>query len=79
MCKQAILTGVEAMYVCLCMGVTDSQIQDAVREGATTVRRLRKQLGCTGQCGKCKQQVRELRDEVLIEQRSLLVPALAPA
>lgn len=64
--------------MCLCIGVTDSQIQDAVREGATTVRRLRKQLGCTGQCGKCKQQVRELRDEVLIEQRSLLVPSLAP-
>ena len=66
------------MYVCLCMGVTDSQIQDAVREGATTVRGLRKKLGCTGQCGKCKQQVRELRDEVLIEQRMLFTPALAP-
>ena len=66
------------MYVCLCMGVTDSQIQDAVREGATTVRGLRKKLGCTGQCGKCKQQVRELRDEVLIEQRMLFTSALAP-
>ena len=66
------------MYVCLCMGVTDSQIRDAVREWATTVRGLRKKLGCTGQCGKCKQQVRELRDEVLIEQRMLFTPALAP-
>ena len=77
MIKHRNSTGVDAMYVCLCTGVTDNQIRDAVREGSTTVRRLRKQLGCTGQCGKCKQQVRELRDEVLIEQRSLLVPALA--
>ena len=53
------------MYVCLCMGVTDSQIREAVLDGTRTVRGLRKQLGCTGQCGKCKRQVRELRNEVL--------------
>jgi bacterioferritin-associated ferredoxin len=67
------------MYVCLCKGVTDSQIRSAVRDGARTVRGLRKQLGCTGQCGKCKQQVRELRDEVLIEHGLMLSPALSPA
>ena len=67
------------MYVCLCKGVTDSQIRSAVREGARTVQGLRKQLGCTGQCGKCKQQVRELRDEVLIEQGLILSPVLSPA
>ena len=65
--------------MCLCMGVTDSQIRDAVREGTTTVRGLRKQLGCTGQCGKCKQQVRELRDEALIERRVVPGLVLAPA
>ena len=65
------------MYVCLCRRVTDSQIREAVREGATTVRGLRKRLGCTGQCGKCKQQVRELRDQVLIDRRPVLVPVLA--
>jgi bacterioferritin-associated ferredoxin len=67
------------MYVCLCKGVTDSQIRSAVREGARTVRGLRKQLGCTGQCGKCKQQVRELRDEVLFEQGMMLAPVPSPA
>jgi bacterioferritin-associated ferredoxin len=35
------------MYVCLCKGVTDSQIRSAVREGARTVRGLRKQLCCS--------------------------------
>jgi bacterioferritin-associated ferredoxin len=56
------------MYICICKAVTDREIRCAVAEGARTVRALRKQLGCTGQCGKCKPQVCEIRDEVLAEQ-----------
>ena len=67
------------MYVCLCRGVTDTQIRAAVCEGTITVRGLRKQLGCTAQCGKCKPQVRELRDAVLVEQSLVLAPSLAPS
>jgi bacterioferritin-associated ferredoxin len=53
------------MYVCICRSVTDREIRTAVEAGTRTVRGLREQLGCTGQCGKCKQQVREIRDEVV--------------
>ena len=56
------------MYVCICKGVTDREIRSAVADGVHTVRGLRKELGCTGQCGKCKSQVREIRDEVLAGQ-----------
>jgi bacterioferritin-associated ferredoxin len=35
---------------------------------------LREQLGCTGQCGKCKQQVREIRDEVLVSFHGVMTP-----
>ena len=65
------------MYVCLCKGITDREIRCAVEEGARTVRALRKQLGCTGQCGKCKLQVREIRDEVLAEQVDTGLPVFS--
>lgn len=59
------------MYVCICKAVTDHQIRSAVQEGTRTIRGLRKELGCSTQCGKCKSQVREVRDETLIEQYGL--------
>ncbi len=62
------------MYVCICKGVTDSAIREAVQEGTTTISGLREQLGCTGQCGKCRQQVRELRDEVLVSFHAVMTP-----
>ncbi len=65
------------MYVCICKAVTESEIRCAVEDGACTVRALRKQLGCTGQCGKCKSQVREIKDAVLAEQIEVGLPVLA--
>lgn len=53
------------MYVCVCKGITDHQIKDAVYEGATSVGRLRKALGVATQCGKCTCLTREIIDETL--------------
>lgn len=50
------------MYVCLCRGVTDSQIQSAIENGAQTLSQLRKNLGVAGQCGKCACSAQELLD-----------------
>lgn len=41
------------MYVCICHGVTDSQIEDAVDNGATTMKSLTKELKVGSQCGQC--------------------------
>jgi len=41
------------MYVCVCKGITEKQIQDAVEEGTTSLRGLRLQLGVASQCGRC--------------------------
>lgn len=41
------------MYVCLCKGITDSQLRDAVAEGSTTFKEVKQQLGVGVQCGKC--------------------------
>ncbi len=48
------------MYVCVCKGITDSQIREAVDAGAESVRAVRDQLGASSQCGRCVSQVREI-------------------
>jgi bacterioferritin-associated ferredoxin len=48
------------MYVCLCRGVTDSQIRQAVAEGATTLREVNTLLGTASQCGKCGMTTRDI-------------------
>ena len=53
------------MYICICKAVTDSDIRGAVKDGTTSMRGLRDRLGCSGQCGKCARQVRQLRDQTL--------------
>ncbi|PKO60045.1 MAG: bacterioferritin [Betaproteobacteria bacterium HGW-Betaproteobacteria-19] len=41
------------MYVCVCKAVTERHIGDAVRNGSSTLRHLRKELGVTEECGRC--------------------------
>ena len=41
------------MYVCLCKGITDTQIRAAVEDGASSLRDVRNTLGVASQCGKC--------------------------
>ncbi|MBI3526491.1 MAG: bacterioferritin-associated ferredoxin [Betaproteobacteria bacterium] len=48
------------MYVCLCNGITEGQIREAVGDGARSLRELRQCLGvasCCGKCADCAQQV----------------------
>lgn len=42
------------MYVCLCNGVSDKQIVEAVHKGATDINMLSDKLNIGTQCGKCK-------------------------
>ncbi|WP_137818826.1 bacterioferritin-associated ferredoxin [Pseudomonas sp. 2FG] len=66
------------MYVCLCLGVTDGQIRDAIFEGCCSYRDVRKTLDVASQCGKCatlaKQVVRETLTEVQSSQAALAYP-----
>lgn len=41
------------MYVCVCRGVTEKQIHEAVKSGAQRLRDLRLELGVTEECGRC--------------------------
>lgn len=41
------------MYVCVCMAVTERQINQAVNNGAKTLKDLKRELGVASQCGSC--------------------------
>jgi len=56
------------MYVCLCKGVTDSQIRQAVDAGATSLRQVRQQLGVASQCGKCSCLARDILNNAVQEK-----------
>ncbi len=56
------------MYICLCHGVTDSDIQAAVHNGANTLKQLSFSTGCGTQCGSCKPQVEAVLEECLATQ-----------
>ncbi|MEY1662296.1 bacterioferritin-associated ferredoxin [Isoalcanivorax beigongshangi] len=51
------------MYVCLCKGITDGQIREAVQQGCDSLRDLRRELGVASQCGKCARQARSVMRE----------------
>ncbi len=47
------------MYICLCKGITESQIQQAVKNGAD-YRSLRNELGLASECGSCGSRAKSL-------------------
>lgn len=51
------------MYVCLCKGVTDKQIRQAVDNGVDSMRQLNRCLGVGSQCGKCGKHAKEVLRE----------------
>ena len=70
------------MYVCLCRGVTERQIREAVAEGASSMRALRVRLGVCSDCGRCGSCARSVLAESLQEGtasrgRVPLTPVLA--
>lgn len=64
------------MYVCLCRGITDSQIREAVAEGATSVREVNMRLGTASQCGKCGVTTREIVNTALSTMQAQTESAL---
>ncbi|MDF1820530.1 MAG: bacterioferritin-associated ferredoxin [Alcanivoracaceae bacterium] len=58
------------MIVCLCKGVNDHSIRDAVARGCASVSDLRRELGVASQCAKCARCAREVLDDALTEMRA---------
>lgn len=53
------------MYICICKGITDSQIRAAVEDGASSLREVNTALGVASQCGKCGIMARDIVMESL--------------
>lgn len=57
------------MYICVCYGVTDKQVKQAVVEdGVGNMRELRQKLGLGGQCGKCVQMAQQVIDSTIVDE-----------
>ena len=52
------------MIVCLCRGLSDTELKATIRRGATSVSELASACGAGGDCGSCVNNQRELVDEV---------------
>jgi len=50
------------MIVCLCRGVSDRQVNEAIDNGATCVGRL-EQCGIGGDCGGCERTLEKMLDK----------------
>lgn len=55
------------MYVCLCQGVTDGQIREAILDGCCSYREVRNATGVATQCGKCACLAKEVVRDTLAE------------
>ncbi len=55
------------MYVCICKGITDTQIRAAVEDGASSLREVRNTLGVASECGKCSVMTRAIVRATLLD------------
>ncbi|MET1162872.1 MAG: (2Fe-2S)-binding protein [Pseudoxanthomonas sp.] len=58
------------MYVCICNGVTDSQIRDAAASGVRSVAELTMRTGCGATCGTCLETAAGILDAHAPERRA---------
>lgn len=55
------------MYVCLCRGITDQDIKDAMQNGAQSYREVREMLDLGTCCGKCAPEAKALISDELAQ------------
>ncbi len=65
------------MYVCVCNGVTDRQIREAVAHGCRSLAELTMRTGCGAACGSCLDVAAAMLEPVRAErERAFPVPVL---
>ena len=47
------------MYICLCNAITEKEVQQAIKEGAQSVKQLREKLMVARCCGSCLDSVKQ--------------------
>lgn len=57
------------MYICLCHGITDKNIKQAViQDGVGNMRQLKQKLSLGSQCGKCVQMAQVIIDNTVMDE-----------
>jgi len=69
------------LYVCICNGVTDSQIRQAAANGCREVNELTMRTGCGATCGSCLDMASGLLDDFHAARRAPVIdlPLIASA
>ena len=60
------------MFVCICKGITDNAIRQAVANGANSLNDVTQQLGVAANCGQCADLANEIIDTQLLAQAAML-------
>jgi len=63
------------MYVCICNAVTEHEVRECARKGATCVEDLTLQLGIAAGCGRCRECAAEVLEEAQGKVEGRLVRA----
>ncbi len=59
------------MYVCVCKGITERAIREAVHQGADRMRDLKTNLGVSEQCGICACHAKQVLDQTLSQKSQI--------
>ena len=65
------------MFICICNGVTESQVRRAIEDGACTVHDLRACLGVAAGCGSCADYAASLISQAQPAPAAGVEPAIA--
>ena len=67
------------MYVCLCKGITDTQIRAAVDQGANSITKLQKKIGVAQSCGSCIEMTESILNQKSKErvEPAIYIPSVA--
>lgn len=57
------------MYVCICHGISEKRLSQAVQEGARSFEQLQSRTGVATCCGACETCARQVLHETLDSQR----------
>lgn len=53
------------MYVCICKGITDQDIREAINNGSESFKSLKEELAVSSQCGSCVTHAKQILNEQL--------------
>jgi bacterioferritin-associated ferredoxin len=67
------------MYVCVCLAVSQSEVEAAIDSGATTREAVTRACGAGGDCGACHGMIRDMIEERTEDVPSISCCPLAPA